>query len=325
MEVECVEVEPRAVLEDVRALMQGTADQKGIELAIDVDEDVPARLCSDPVRLHQVVLNLVSNAVKFTEVGQVRISARRRPSSTSPCAIAIDVEDTGIGIDPEKIETIFEPFRQADATTTRSHGGTGLGLCLSRRLAEKLGGRLSVESTPGRGSRFTFHLDAMATGRDSTPAAGPAARQGETAPTAEGDAAPLDGVRVLLAEDGPDNRHLITYFLKRAGAEVVHAENGREAIEAIDRAAAAGDRIDVVLMDMQMPVMDGYTAAGILRSRGNRIPVIALTAHAMSSDRDRCIEAGCDDYLPKPIDRATLIDRVATAGRRGGSVAPGVG
>ena len=288
-------VRPEEVCRGVAELMRVQAESKGIALRFERDPHAPDEVLSDPIRLRQILLNLVGNAVKFTEAGSVTI---RLGGDGSAGGVVVSVEDTGPGIAPEDRERIFTPFQQGDGSVTRRHGGTGLGLAIAQRFAVLLGGEISVSSAPGAGSAFTLtlHAEPAADRTGDTPASGSTGAVG--APRS------LKGRRVLLAEDGPDNRRLIVFFLERAGAETVTAENGRAAVEAV---LGAGRPFDLVLMDMQMPVMDGYAATRALRAAGVRTPVIALTAHAMQGDRERCLAAGCDDYLTKPIDRDGLI------------------
>jgi CheY-like chemotaxis protein len=222
-----------------------------------------------------------------------------------------DVIDTGIGLTAEQIDKLFETFVQADASTTLKFGGTGLGLTISKRLAEMLGGSIQVRSTPGEGSTFSLAIltGPLAGVTMVDKMTGSEASIGQVANPAIADA-PLE-CRILLAEDGPDNQRLISFFLKKAGADVTVAENGRIALELALAAHDEGTPSDVILMDMQMPVLDGYSATAELRDAGYRGPVIALTAHAMSGDKDKCIIAGCDDYATKLIDRKKLIAMVA--------------
>jgi len=280
------------------------------------------------MRLRQVLTNLLGNAVKFTRAGEVRLTVRWLAAAGE---VAFDVADTGIGMTPAEVARLFRPFTQADTSTTRKYGGTGLGLTISMRLTELLGGRIAVESTPGRGSRFTF---SVATAPPLTPAApapppcpvahpfrGGGANRHPTpvrAPIAEAmghqdpphPAQPPAARRVLLAEDGPDNQRILRHFLERAGLQVVIVETGLAACERALAAVADGAPFDLILMDMQMPEMDGYAATAHLRGHGYRGPIVALTANAMETDRERCIAAGCDDFATKPIDRARLVELV---------------
>jgi CheY-like chemotaxis protein len=265
---------------------------------------------TDPLRLRQILINLIGNAVKFTERGGVTVTL----SMCTPGSLRFSVADTGPGIVPDQLERLFAPFTQADSSVTRRHGGTGLGLTISRTLARLLGGDVTATSTPGQGSTFTVDIDP-----------GPLDSAGMIASVHEAASAVNRAMpgprrltcRILLAEDGPDNQRLIAFHLKKAGAQVEIADNGLAAVErALPADGSAG--FDLILMDMQMPEMDGYTAAGVLRRRGYQGPIIALTAHAMAGDREKCLSAGCDDYLTKPIDPARLIALCAarTLGRR---------
>jgi Amt family ammonium transporter len=226
-----------------------------------------------------------------------------------------DVMDTGIGMTEEQAAKLFEPFTQADTSTTRRFGGTGLGLTISKRLAEMLGGEVTVvESRAGVGTRFratvaTGLLDDVKMIDDPISAT---VLTSDAAKMTRGiDEPALDGCRILLAEDAPDNQQLISLVLKGGGAKVTVAENGKLAVDAALAAHGAGDPYDAILMDMQMPVMDGYEATQLLREKGYTAPIIALTAHAMQGDRKKCISAGCDDYAAKPIDRKKLIALIA--------------
>jgi CheY-like chemotaxis protein/HPt (histidine-containing phosphotransfer) domain-containing protein len=252
-----------------------------------------------------VLVNLIANAVKFTETGEVvlHVCCQRGPSDAS--VVRFDVTDTGVGMRADQLAKLFQPFTQADESTTRRFGGTGLGLSISKRLAQMLGGDVAVRSEPGRGSTFSFTIDGGPL-EDAQMLTGLAESQLST--TEPGRSAPevsLQG-RILLAEDGRDNQRLISAYLREAGAEVVIAENGRVAVE-----KARAQSFALILMDMQMPEMDGYAATSELRRRGIEIPVIALTAHAMSGDREKCLRCGCTDYLTKPIDPERLLKTIA--------------
>jgi CheY-like chemotaxis protein len=227
--------------------------------------------------------------------------------------LQFDVIDTGIGMSEEQLGQLFQSFSQADSSTTRRFGGTGLGLAISRRLAEFLGGTISVTSGLGEGS--TFRLTIAARSADKQPegvGSGQGPIQHSVVPSLGPGAQPLAGCRLLLAEDSPDNQRLISHVLRKAGAEVAVADNGQVACDAILGARDAGRSFDVVLMDMQMPVLDGYEAVDRLRQAGYNRPIIALTAHSMGSDRKKCLDAGCDEFDTKPINRTRLITLIGT-------------
>jgi CheY-like chemotaxis protein/anti-sigma regulatory factor (Ser/Thr protein kinase)/HPt (histidine-containing phosphotransfer) domain-containing protein len=270
---------------------------------------VPDRIISDPSRLRQILLNLMGNAAKFTERGHVEVRVRVECSDGGK-RLRVEVEDTGRGMTAEQATALFKPFTQADASVTRKHGGTGLGLTISRRLARMLGGDVRLEhSSPGKGSRFVLELPLIEVPghrlvHDLT------SGTLDAYPTGTEIAVKLSG-RILLAEDGDDNRVLISFHLLNAGAEVAIAGNGRIALEMIERAIALGQPYDLLLSDMQMPEMDGYTLAKTLRANGDTISIVALTAHAMAEDRRKCLAAGCNDYATKPINRIELISTCA--------------
>ncbi len=311
LEVERVRCEPAEIVDEVMALMQVQAAAKALPLRVVHEGALPREILTDPMRLRQILVNLVGNAIKFTDQGGICLTVRLRDADGPEPRMQFDVADSGIGMTPLQLERLFHPFVQAERSTARQFGGTGLGLMISQRLAHMLGGDIQVESTPGRGSRFIL---AVATG--PLQATDFVARNGATMvavkPPEPVVTAPL-GCRILLAEDGPDNQRLITRLLERAGATVAAVENGQLAIEALEAASSAGQPFDLVLMDMQMPELDGFEATRRLRLAGQTIPIIALTAHAMRGDRQCCLDAGCDDYLTKPIDRAALVEAVRSA------------
>ncbi|HYE21781.1 MAG TPA: ATP-binding protein [Tepidisphaeraceae bacterium] len=288
---------------DVIGLVKPKAVEKGLRFRVTFDEVIPRTVTTDPVRARQVLVNLIGNAIKFTHAGEVHLHVAREIAYFSQ-TLRFTITDTGVGMTDEQVGRLFQPFTQADASTTRKYGGTGLGLTISRKLAQLLGGDISAASEAGRGSTFAFWLDAGP--RDGAELVDGFTEAQLELPEPDAEAAArqilLSG-HVLLAEDGEDNQHLLTVFLEQAGATVTLATNGADAV----RLALAGT-FDLVLMDMQMPVMDGYRAAGELRQAGYDKPVIALTAHAMAEDRTRCLAAGCTDYLTKPIDRVKLLE-----------------
>ncbi len=300
------------------------AGEKGLALLSRIDPGVPDILCGDPGRLRQVLLNLVVNAVKFTDRGEVEVAASVEERSADAVTLRFLVRDTGIGIDGEKHRLIFESFSQVDASTTRKYGGTGLGLAISRRLVEMMGGRIWVESIPGSGSRFFFTARFVPSACQPAAEAAPPSRQ---QPDVRGEkpqpgtaVAPGGGLSILLAEDNPVNQLLAVRVLENAGHRVRVAEDGAQALEALRR-----ERFDLVLMDVQMPVLGGLKATVELREAeraagGRRTPVIAMTANAMQGDRERCLAAGMDDYISKPIDSElfrAIIERVMTVGADG--------
>ncbi|MDA7979106.1 MAG: ATP-binding protein [Pirellulales bacterium] len=310
LDVEYIACSPSDVARDVWQLMQTRATAKGIALELDFRGPIPKCILSDPTRLRQILINLVGNAVKFTETGQVRLVVQLHEHGAAG-KLRFDVIDTGIGIGEQHIPRLFAPFGQADASTTRRFGGTGLGLTISNRLAEMLGGNIRVTSKVGEGSMFSLEIDtgplAGVQFVEETPDSSTPAPAAESACEVREDLA----CRVLLAEDGPDNQRLISFVLKKAGSEVAVADNGEIAVDLAMTALREGNPFDVILMDMQMPVLDGYSATSQLRAAGYSGPIIALTAHAMSDDRKKCVAAGCDDYATKPINRNGLISLVA--------------
>ena len=258
-------------------------------------------------------MNLLGNAIKFTEQGSVIVVASLSENREAKL-LQIEIRDTGIGIPSDKLDIIFEPFTQADSTVTRKHGGTGLGLAISRRIVEALGGHLHVSSDVGRGSAF---VATIATGDLSTVPILEKPPDESIGDVIHQDSATcsLDGMKILLVEDGDTNRKLLRVTLSRSGASVATAENGKIAVH-----LATEQAFDVVLMDMQMPIMDGYTATRILRDRGFKKPIIALTAHAMKGDREKCEEAGCSGYLTKPVNLDSLVRTVRQATNTIGAV-----
>jgi signal transduction histidine kinase/ActR/RegA family two-component response regulator len=305
---ERLQFSPLDVVSDVVNLLDIQATNKGLELTCECATAVPTQICSDPTRFRQVLMNLAGNAIKFTEQGGVHIVLSLIEAGVSVPEFQVEIRDTGIGIARDQLESLFDPFTQADTSTTRRFGGTGLGLAICKRLVEMLGGGIQVESEPGKGSCFqvrlpTGPLDGIPRVRNLK-ADCDADNQQDEQPE-KNSRADLD-CRILLAEDGPDNQRLIAHVLRKAGAQVEVVANGQEALEHALAASQAGQPFDVVLMDMQMPVLDGYEATRQLRAEGYTLPIIALTAHAMSTDRGNCIEAGCDDYSTKPIDRQQL-------------------
>ena len=308
MEIELTEVSPLSVLGHVVSVLKIKAKEKSITLSAEFDSDMPAVITTDAVRLRQSLINLVGNALKFTESGGVRIIARM--VSGSEPRLAFDVIDSGIGMTPETMARIFDPFSQADASINRRFGGTGLGLSISMQIAERLGGSLEVASEVGVGSTFTLlidpgrmegvefipkdqiDLDALLSHDQQTDSAQPEIT--------------LPPSRILVVDDGESNRRLVSLYLKRVGAEVIEAENGAEAVE-----LALEKPFDVILMDMHMPVMDGFTATATLRKAAYEGHIIALTADVMKDDERKCREAGCSGFLTKPISLNRLLSTLS--------------
>jgi signal transduction histidine kinase/DNA-binding response OmpR family regulator len=290
IDLEAVNFHLRAELERTVKVFAAEIRRKGLQLGFELSPEASEWVVGDPTRLHQVLCNLIGNAVKFTEAGEVRVEV----ASTVEGTLRFTVADTGPGIPKEKQGIIFESFRQADGSTTRKHGGTGLGLAISARLVRLMGGELWVESEPGQGSRFHFTVR-LARGE----------RPPEAQPQEAAEPGRMRGLSVLLVEDNPVNRKVASRLLERQGHRVAMAADGVEALRTL------GERsYDLVFMDIQMPNMDGLTAARLIRERengsGRRLPIIAMTAHALKGDRERCLEAGMDGYVSKPISEKAL-------------------
>jgi signal transduction histidine kinase/ActR/RegA family two-component response regulator len=284
MTVERVALSPETVAGDSIRMLEGKAGAKGLAITHERAAGLPAAIIGDPTRLAQILVNLIGNAVKFTERGRIAVR-----SSHDGGKWRVEVEDTGVGMTQEQVGRMFSAFSQADVSTSRKFGGTGLGLVISKRLAEAMGGTLTVRSTAGVGTTFVLEVPAEAT---------TAVKVGATSAAA----CSLAGVRVLLAEDTVDNQRLIRYHLTKAGAEVDVVGDG---LQAYERAKAT--KVDVVLMDMQMPVMDGYEATGRLREAGYTGPIVALTANNTEEDRAKALSAGCDDMATKPLRVPVLV------------------
>ena len=304
-----------AILGDFEEVYREAAQQKGLTFQRIIDQGIPSEFVTDAARVRQVLNRLIDNAIKFTLEGEVTIEAcfHGFPKPT----LQMIVRDTGIGIPASRLDAIFEPFNQADNSASRQHAGSGLGLSICRRLVETLQGTLEVESEIGFGTSFVFRIPLEVTSQslqDHAPTRGPSKKNSEVR---------LDGFRVLLVEDGLDNQVVLSAFLRQAGATVTLANNGLEAVEWIsaNRRDTGGNghdrdpRVDLILMDMQMPVMDGYQATQILRDSGFHKPILAITAHALKGDRERCLQAGCDDYFTKPVKRVPFLEFVKRYGK----------
>ena len=305
MTVERVQTPLCAILRETASLLRPKASEKALSLQVTLASAVPQTIISDPTRLRQIILNLAGNAVKFNNKGDVSVTASVATEDESQ-RLYIDIEDTGPGLTEEQSKKLFQAFTQADTSVTRKHGGTGLGLTICRRLAQLMDGSVTlVRSKPGEGTCFRVNLPLVpapnALWVDHLDAVAPASSKAKTHTSTT-----IAG-RILLAEDGPDNQRLISFHLRKEGATVDIAGNGKIALEMIDKAIAANTPYELLITDIQMPEMDGYTLTKSLRARGNTMSIIALTAHAMADDRQKCLDAGCDDYASKPIDRAALL------------------
>jgi len=296
----------RQDLDETIRLLAASAQKKGLKMDLQVAPEIPAAFQGDPMRLRQVLINLVGNAVKFTAAGEVAVRVRQEQIQGQRLMLHFTVTDTGIGIPAESREKIFAAFTQADSSTTRRFGGTGLGLTIASHLVTLMGGRIWVESEADVGSafHFTLPLTALAAAASTPPRPGPVAVAPPPPPASP------QARRVLLAEDNPVNQRVVVKILEKQGFSVVLAQNGREAATAADRGS-----FDIVLMDVQMPEMDGFEATAEIRRQeqgtGRHLPIIALTAHALSGDREACLAAGMDDYLSKPIRAQDLLALIA--------------
>ena len=310
----------RRVVDDLDHTFGHRAREKGIRFEAHVDQDVPDHLIGDSLRLRQVIVNLLTNAIKFTERGRVALDVRLQSSCDREAWVRFAVSDTGIGISPEDQERIFAPFTQVDASATRRHDGAGLGLAISAELIRTMGGIRAIRSAPGKGSEFSFTVPLLIDrGKlDEPPPAQLAAARRTPNALLDG-LAPSPPLRVLLAEDTRTNQVLVTRALGKRGHHVQVADDGKTAL-----AFAKGDRYDVILMDLQMPGMDGFEATAAIRALAghDQPPIIALTAHTMVGDRERCLAAGMEGYLSKPIDLRQLIEVVEGAARAAARAKP---
>lgn len=311
LSIERTPCSPLEIMEEVQSLMKVRADSRGLSLTAMTVGPMPEKILSDARRIKQVLINLVGNAVKFTSSGSVIIKAQV-VDDLGLQKLAFSISDTGVGIRSDQMGRLFKPFSQLDTSASRQFGGSGLGLAISQRLAELLGGSITVQSESDKGSTFTFTVDTGPLSEQKMIASdGPIPACSAPVPAASASTkSQLLKCRILLAEDGPDNQKLISFLLQQAGAQVQICDNGQLAVEAVQAAEQRGEPFDVVLMDMQMPVMDGYRATRTLREQGYTRPILALTAHAMVSDRKKCLDAGCDEFATKPIDRRRLIQLI---------------
>jgi hypothetical protein len=343
MTLERIDVDLDALLGEVKSIILLRAQQKHVRFTIEIDDDAPTTIQGDPTRLRQVLINLAGNAVKFTPAGgQVTVLAAYHPASHG---LRITVRDTGIGMSREQIDKLFTAFMQADASTTRKFGGTGLGLSISKRLVELMNGSLQVRSEPGKGSEFIATIEgcvprdavvehrsprrealralSIASTLEQTASAPPTTKPVELPPAPPRPRGLLAGLHVLIADDGADNRALVSYHLRKAGATVACAEDGRQAIDAIgeslahfpDEGTATTLPFDAVILDMQMPELSGTDVARQARTIGYTGPIVALTADVLDSTRSSALAAGCDAFATKPIDSPALLATVANLTR----------
>ncbi|PAY17547.1 hypothetical protein CKO51_21025 [Rhodopirellula sp. SM50] len=315
-EIDSERFDPARVIEDVRSIMEVRAYEKGLKLDVDYCGPIPQYIESDAKRLKQILINLVGNAIKFTKRGSVAIvvesanlSDTGKPLTTSTeSQLRIRIKDSGIGMTPEQQTRLFKPFSQGDSIITQQFGGTGLGLAISQRLATMLGGKISVQSKINGGSTFTLSIKT-----------GDVVEATEVRPTGERqldtDTTSSSSVRlnahVLIVDDRRDIRFLSKHIIDKAGGRVTEAEDGVLAIESVKQATERGETFDLILLDMQMPNMNGYETARQLRQLGYAGPIIALTADAMQGDMNKCLEAGCNDYLSKPINKSMMLEKIA--------------
>ena len=302
MTTEWVSFNPAEIVEEVLSYFQEQALAKSLSLRAVVEGLVPTEICSDPVRLRQILVNLVGNAVKFTETGGVKVVLRMIPRGAAS-QLAFEIHDSGIGIAGPQLSKLFAPFVQIDASMTRNACGTGLGLAICQRMSRMLGGDVTVDSILGVGSVFTLRIDIGP--NDGIELTNSLAI--ESKPPLAGYPVPQLFGRILLAEDSEPNRRLLVRILERGGAQVDYAENGLVALNMARCARDAGREYDLLITDMQMPVMDGYTLTRQLRDSQATLPIVALTAHAMADERQKCLAAGCDECATKPIDRTELL------------------
>ncbi len=303
LSVETIPCSPRTLANDAVDLYRERASEKGINLEARINEAVPDRIVSDPTRLRQILYNLISNAIKFTESGGVVVEVQ-----SDDRFIRFSVSDSGVGMTDTQLMRIFDPFAQADESTTRRFGGTGLGLSIAKALIERLGGTIDVVSSVGNGSQFTIRVpressESLTSGSEPNRQPSPFAASTSRRNCLQG--------RVLLVEDGPDNQKLISHALRRAGLEVEVAENGRIGSDRAIEASRSDTPFDLIVMDMQMPEMDGYEATGRLRHAGLNLPIVALTANAMAGDRERALRSGCTAYATKPLHVPQLLSLLA--------------
>ena len=311
LEITCRPFNLQQTLEQVIEMIERGTDHKSVRLSLTSEPSMPQMVKGDQIRLQQVLVNLVANAVKFTESGgAVSVTVATTPADNDRLVAAFVVTDSGIGIDPDKLDMIFESFSQADSSITRRFGGSGLGLAISRKLVEAMGGTIQVKSIPGKGSSFSFAIPLLNSSTEPDNSSNTKAKPERTA-AAEQNRLTGESKQVLLVDDSFENRELLRLLLRTLSLKLDEAVNGQEALDLFTTRS-----YDLVLMDIQMPIMDGYTATRMIRKHEERsnlrkTTIIALTAHAYESDIQRCLEAGCDDHIAKPFKKQTLLDCLA--------------
>lgn len=312
LELERVDFDMSELLQDISSTLSFRAKEKGLILELKVPERMSGRYVSDPARIKQVLLNIIGNAIKFTRVGAVEVEVSVEPALLAETArsknidtLSVSVKDQGIGLTTEQAERLFQPFGQADSSTRRHFGGSGLGLVISRQIARAMGGDIKLAgSEPGKGSTFQIKLNLEKNSADSN--ALQSLKNVNTSKEPEGPApVSFTGKRILAVDDSPDNLNLITYYLKKTGALLSFASNGFEAITEVKQ-----NEFDIILMDIQMPGMDGHEATEEIRRLGFKNPILALTAHAIRSEHDKCKASGCDGVLTKPISSTALMKKL---------------
>ncbi|MEZ6047146.1 MAG: ATP-binding protein [Planctomycetaceae bacterium] len=304
LEVEVAPCDVVQLIDDLDDIMTLRAEKMDLSYRTEFVTPIPASIKTDATRLKQVLFNLLGNATKFTREGEIvlRVSLEAAPLGFS--RLRFEVQDSGIGIAPDKIHQLFEPFTQADNSVSREYGGTGLGLAISKRLAKLLGGEIGADSTPGEGSTFWFTIGVGKLESQETVSSLSSHRNQRQLEVQDEEDFHNLHCSILLAEDGADNQRLFQYILSRAGVRLTMVNNGADAVE---KASDPSNHYDFILMDMQMPIMDGYAATRKLREMGYTKPILALTAHAVRSMQRRCKQAGCDDVITKPIERKQLL------------------
>jgi CheY-like chemotaxis protein len=300
---------PVGIVSDVVDSLRAKAEAKHLRIEVDYLGAIPPAVLTDRLRLRQILVNLLDNAIKFTERGEVRLTTRTIDHPGADQVLQFAVSDTGIGMTAAEMIDLFQPFYQVTSVAADRRIGTGLGLAICKRIARRLGGDITAQSAPGSGSIFTLSIPA-ARAEEIEGCRRPEVSPGPPAIGPARSLLPRLHARILLADDNQANQKLISFRLSQAGAEVVTAGNGNEALDRTNEAAMEGRPFDAVIMDMQMPVLDGYEAVRQLRARGFTEPILAVTAYAMNEDREECLSMGCDDFISKPIEWDRLMAKL---------------